>query len=71
MRPLVLCQKNVKGHFPGVVAIVGMSLTLLSYDRGRLAHDETPYSLWEKFIFICFLFFFFFKDSIKGGSSTP
>jgi len=33
-----------------VVAILGMSLRLLSYDRGRLARDETPYSLWENFI---------------------
>ena len=40
--------KSVKGHCPGVVAKVGMSLTLVSYDHGRLARDETPYSLWEK-----------------------
>jgi hypothetical protein len=77
MRPLVLCKKNVKGYCPGVVAIVGIPLMLLSYDHGRLARDEIPYSLWEKFItyiylFSCFFFFFFFiKDSIKGGSSTP
>ena len=45
-------KKNVKGHCPGVVAIMGMSLMLLSYDRGRLDRDETPYSLWEKFIYI-------------------
>jgi hypothetical protein len=63
--PLTL---NAKGHFPGVVAIVGMSLMLISYDRGRLAHDETPYPFWEKVIFFIyiylfyyyFLFFFFF-----------
>jgi hypothetical protein len=55
--------KSVKGHCPGVVAIVGMSLSLVSYDRGRLARDETPYSLWENFIilyiyiYVCFFFF--------------
>jgi hypothetical protein len=43
-----LTKENVKGHFPGVVAIVGMSLRLVSNDHGRLARDETPYSLWEK-----------------------
>jgi hypothetical protein len=49
MRPLVLWKKeNVRGHCLGVVAIVGMSLRLLSYDHGRLALDETPYSLWKK-----------------------
>jgi hypothetical protein len=41
-------KENFKGHCPGVVAIVGKSLRLVSNDRGRLAHDETPYSLWEK-----------------------
>jgi hypothetical protein len=40
-----LTKENFKGHCPGVVAIVGMLLTLVSYDRGRLAHDETPRSL--------------------------
>ena len=45
-----LTKKNAKGHFPGVVAIMGMSLMLLSDDHGRLALDETPYSLWNKFI---------------------
>jgi hypothetical protein len=58
--PCPLTKKNVKGHCPGVVAIVGMSLTLLSYDRGRLARDETPYSLWEKFMTYIYLFFIFF-----------
>jgi hypothetical protein len=53
-----------KGHCPGVVAIVGMSLRLLSYDRGRLAHDETPYSLWEKFISCIYFFFFFFRRAL-------
>jgi hypothetical protein len=70
--PLTL---NAKGHCPGVVAIVGMSLMLISYDRGRLAHDETPYPFWEKVFFFYyiyfFLFFFFFLGFIKGGSSTP
>jgi hypothetical protein len=68
-----LTKKNAKGHFPGVVAIVGMSLMLLSDDRGRLAHDETPYPLWENFITL--LIFnkikkLFFLGSIKGGAST-
>jgi hypothetical protein len=45
-----LTKKNAKGHCPGMVAIVGMSLMLLSDDHGRLARDETPYPLWEKFI---------------------
>jgi hypothetical protein len=71
-----LTKESVKGHYPGVVAIVGMSLTLVSYDRGRLARDETPHSLWENFfyiiyiyiyIYIIYIFFIFFK----GGSSTP
>jgi hypothetical protein len=43
-----LTKENVKGHCPGVVAIVGMSLRLVFYDHGRMVHDETPYSLWEK-----------------------
>ena len=51
-----LTKENVKGHFPGVVAIVGMSLTLVSYDRGRLARDDTPYSLWNFFFFILVLY---------------
>jgi hypothetical protein len=55
-----LTKENVKGHCPGVVSIMGMSLRLVSYDHGRLAHDETPYSLWEKKeILLLFLFFFF------------
>jgi hypothetical protein len=39
---------------------------LLSYDHGRLACDETPYSLWEKkeilliFFFLSFQVFKFF-----------
>ena len=52
--PLTL---NAKGHCPGVVAIVGMSLMLLSDNRGRLARDETPYSLWEKKEILLILFF--------------
>jgi hypothetical protein len=54
-----LTKENVKGHCPGVVAIVGMSLTLVSYDHGRLTHDETPYSLCQNLIiyYICFFFF--------------
>ena len=40
-----LKKEYVKGHCPSVVAIVGMSLMLLSYDRGGLDHDETPHSL--------------------------
>jgi hypothetical protein len=70
-------KKNVKGYCLGVASIVGMSLMLLSYDHGRLARDETPYSLWEKFMtYICFYIFSFliiqiFLGSIKGGSSTP
>jgi hypothetical protein len=50
--PLTL---NAKGHFSGVVAIVGMSLMLFSYDLGMLDHDETPYPLWEKFIFFIYI----------------
>jgi hypothetical protein len=57
-----LTKENVKGHCPGVVAIVGMSLRLVSYDRGRLARDETPYSLWEKKNLLLFIFFFFFLE---------
>ena len=53
-----LKKENVKGHCPGVVATVGMSLRLVSYDRGRLARDETPYSLWgKKNLLFLFLFF--------------
>ena len=64
--PCPLTKKNVKVHCLGVVAIVGMSLTLLSYDCGKLAHDEMPYSLWENFITYIYLlssssFFSFFK----------
>jgi hypothetical protein len=61
--PLTL---NAKGHCPGVVAIVGMSLMLISYDHGRLAHDETPYPFWEKviffylYLFILLLFYYYF-----------
>jgi hypothetical protein len=40
-----LTKENVKGHCPAVVAIMGMSLRLVSYDHGRLARDETPCSL--------------------------
>jgi len=40
-----LTKEYVKGHYPGVVVIVGMSPRLVSYDRGRLARDETPHSL--------------------------
>jgi hypothetical protein len=53
-----LKKENVKGHCLGVVAIVGMSLRLVSYDHGRLAHDETPYSLWEKKFIALFVFVF-------------
>jgi hypothetical protein len=60
-----LTKENVKCHCPGVVAIVGMPLRLVFYDHGRLAHDETPYYLWEK------KGFFLFKRCMKGGSSTP
>jgi hypothetical protein len=52
-----LTKENVKGHCPGLVAIVGISVRLLSYDHGRLAHDETPYSLWEKKLLLVFFFF--------------
>ena len=41
-----------------MVAIVGISLMLLSDECGRLARDETPYSLWEKFITYIYLFCF-------------
>jgi hypothetical protein len=55
-----LRKENVKGHCHSVVAIVGMSLRLVSNDHGRLARDETPYSLWEKteilLIIIIYLF---------------
>jgi hypothetical protein len=71
-----LTKENVKGHCPGVVAIVGMSLRLLSYDRGRLARDETPYSLWEKkeiliYIYYYIILLYIFFECMKGGSSTP
>ena len=55
-------KENVKGHCPGVVAIVGMSLRLVSNDCGRLAHDETPYSLWEKIYCLFFILFFIFLE---------
>jgi hypothetical protein len=42
-----------------VVVIVGMSPRLLSYDRGRLAHDEIPYPLWEKKEILLIFFFLF------------
>jgi hypothetical protein len=61
-----LTKENVKGHCPGVVAIVGMSLRLVSYDRGRLARDETPRSLWENlyiYIYILYFFFFFLREA--------
>ena len=54
-----LTKENVKGHCPRVVAIMGMSLMLLSYDPGRLAHDETPYSLWNFFLLLIIFFIFF------------
>jgi hypothetical protein len=65
-----LTKENVKGHCPGVVSIVIISLSLVSYDRGRLARDETPYSLWEKnlllvFFFFFHLFFFFFRGVLR------
>jgi hypothetical protein len=70
--PLTL---NTKGHYPGVVAIVGMPLILLSYDHGRLAHDDTPYPfLGECYFLYLYLiiipFFSFFLGFIKGVSST-
>jgi hypothetical protein len=51
-----------------VVAIVGLSLRLVSNDRGRLARDETPYSLWEKkeILWIFFLFNLFFLEVYEG-----
>jgi hypothetical protein len=55
-----LTKESVKGHYPGVVTIVGMPLTLVSYDRGRLARDETSHSLWEKFIIYIYILFFFY-----------
>jgi hypothetical protein len=54
--PLML---NSKGHCHGVVAIVGMPLVLISYDCGRLAHDETPYPFWEKVIFFIYIYYYF------------
>jgi hypothetical protein len=45
-----LKKKNAKGHCPSVVAIIEMSLMLLYDYRGMLALDETPYSIWKKFI---------------------
>ena len=56
-----LTKENVKGYCPGVVAIVGMSLRLVSYDRGRLDRDETPYSLWKIFSTYLYSFLFFSK----------
>jgi hypothetical protein len=53
-------KKSVKGHYPGVVAIVGMPLLLVSYDRGRLAHDETPYSFMKKRFLLHFFFYLYF-----------
>ena len=55
--PLTL---NAKVHCPGVVAIVGMSLMLMSHDHGRLAHDGTPYPFWEKVIFFIYLLLLLF-----------
>jgi hypothetical protein len=50
-----------------VVAIVGMSLRLVSNDHGRLARDETPYSLWEKKeILLIFYFILFFLEVYEG-----
>jgi hypothetical protein len=40
--------------------MVEMSLKLLSYDRGRLTHDETPYSLWGKKEILLKFFYFLF-----------
>jgi len=57
-----LTKENVKGHCPGVVAIMGMSLRLLSYDRGRLARDETPRSLWKKVFFVYLYLFVYFLN---------
>jgi hypothetical protein len=54
--PLTL---NAKVHCPGVVAIVGMPLMLISYDHGRLSHDETPYPFWEKVIFFIYIYLFY------------
>ena len=69
-----LTKENVKGHCLGVVAIVGMSLRLLSYARGRLACDETLYSLREKkkvlLIYYIYIYIYIF-ECMKGGSSTP
>jgi hypothetical protein len=66
-----LTKENVKGHCPSVVAIVGMSLTLVSYDHGRLTRDETPHSLWEKlllyyiYIYIyIYIFIFIYKNNL-------
>jgi hypothetical protein len=60
-----LTKENVKGHCPGVGAIVGMSLRLVSNDRGRLARDDTPYSFWEKKEIL--LIFFFFWEVYDGS----
>jgi len=57
-----LTKENVKGDCPGVVAIMGMPLMLVSYDRGRLARDQTPHSFMKKNIFITFLFFLNFLN---------
>jgi hypothetical protein len=76
-----LTKENVKGHCPGVVAIVGMSLRLLSYDRGRLARDETPYSLWEKkeilliyiyiYIYIYYYYYYYILKVFKFFRKRP
>jgi hypothetical protein len=44
---------------------------LLSDERGRLARDETPYSLWKKIITLLkknslIFFFFFFLELYQG-----
>jgi hypothetical protein len=51
-----------------VVAIVGLSLRLVSNDHGRLARDDTPYYLSEKkeILLIFFLFNLFFLEVYEG-----
>ena len=66
-----LKKENVKGHCPGVVDIVGMSLTLVSYDHGRLARDETPYFLWKKIITYLYSFFYYYLNRLFQKDHYP
>ena len=65
------------GHFPGVVALIGIPLHFHPDDHGRRARNETPYpAILTKLLGLFALFFLDFnRESFlfihKGWFNTP